>query len=75
MLIPTDKKDPLQEVTKSKAGGLDDDELQKYAKQYFASSEDSQISADVFLLRLHVTFLLEYKVLFVCLNAASMMFG
>ena len=50
MLIPANNKDPLQEVTKSKAGGLNDDELQKYAKEYFASSLDSQLGAEVLVL-------------------------
>ena len=41
VMIPTGN-DELQEVTKSKAGSPDDDELQKYAKVYYASSGDSQ---------------------------------
>ena len=66
MLIPANKKDPLQEVTKSKAGGLNDDELQKYASIYFASSDDGLVHAEVLvLLTLHVAcFKKRYFVLF-----------
>ena len=65
VLIPANKKDPLQEVTKSKAGGLNDDELQKYAKEYFASSLDSQLGAEVLvLIKARVAFLLGLNVTF-----------
>ena len=42
VLVPTGN-DTLQEVTKSKAGGLDNDELQKYAKAYFGFGDDGRI--------------------------------
>ena len=45
VLIPT-SNDTLQEVTKSKAGGLNNDELQKYAKAYFGYHNDSHVHAD-----------------------------
>ena len=33
--IPADEKEPVEELTASKAGGLEHDELIKYAKEYF----------------------------------------
>ena len=46
VLIPTGEGS-LQELKKSKAGGLEKDELQIQAKKYFASSDDSKVHADV----------------------------
>ena len=46
VLIPVGKA-PLQEVTKSKKGGLNNDELQKYSKSYYASNQDSQVQKEV----------------------------
>ena len=43
MLIPTTGEDGLQEVTKSKAGGLHADELHKYVTAYYTSSGDTLV--------------------------------
>ena len=48
VLIPTGK-DALQELTRSKAGGLEKDELQIHAKKYFASSDDGKVHANVLI--------------------------
>ena len=52
-MIPVGKA-PYEEVTKSKRGGLERDELQKYAALYYDSNEDS--SKVLLVLSLYVAF-------------------
>ena len=55
-MIPVGKA-PYEELTKPKAGGLYNDELKKYARSYYASSEDALVQKEVLLvLSLYVAF-------------------
>ena len=46
VLIPTGNGE-CKEITRSKAGGLENDELQVHAKKYFASADDGKVHAEV----------------------------